>query len=157
MLQNKEDRPENCRTLWEEFEDLTHFLTEAGIHCDSGYCSMGQAVKKANKALYAIRSTCQGMASELETLSALDTPATPPEDARKLVDDLREMEAGCPCDNGEFIEYTYELSSDQAIARISAYADNIRKQCAERAIEWFIGDAGEMTQDGLRAAIMRKE
>lgn len=118
---------------------------------------VSQLITRANQvSIISESNEIAEMKSELlRRLSALDTPATPPEDARELARTI--------VIDSRRINNTVRDTIDYSARLISSYADSIRKQCADlvisKAVELGLLSDTEDDEDAraLRAAIMRKE
>jgi len=105
-----------------------------------------EAIKTIKEALYD-GHPCMIENLFLDALAALDSlAAKPSEDVRELVETIRGDSAWSPG----------MMTKDQTAALITAHDDAIRRECADRAIEYIAtGNYGSDT--GLRSAITGKE
>lgn len=97
----------------------------------------------------------------LAALKALDVPETPPEEEQELVRRIQShgTKLSKNASGQTVIMDVLTCTEEKGIALLSAYADSIRKQCADRAVVFLMTNTrgNEMAVDDLRAAIMRKE
>ena len=103
-----------------------------------------------------------------ECLDALDAPATPPEDGRKIIvvaakianDYIQAL--GDQSRTSEILGRGVQaaiLDSKELDKLASTYTDSIRKQCADKAVDWVMefDVIGAQEMPDLRSAIMQKE